>query len=215
MIDMDRRRTGSCLSCGASYTTSQPLKTFCSGKCGKRYRKKFGAVVVPRPTTKIKTCPVCKTDFSGRGPAALYCSPDCRLVAQTESDRRGTRAQYESISGNWHRWYSRAVTKKRKKDGLTVDQLKRLHVQQNGRCALTGFEMTCTLVSGTRCLTNASLDRIVPGGPYSIDNIQLVCAGVNMWRGEIPLDEFVDWCRAVVNYAEEHYEQGQSCKTEV
>lgn len=45
-----------------------------------------------------------------------------------------------------------------------------------------------------------SVDRIKAGGAYTKDNIQLVCKAVNSWRSDMPLDDFIEVCRAVANH---------------
>jgi len=84
---------------------------------------------------------------------------------------------------------------------LTKQDLLDLLEKQNYCCALTGVEMTCVLEKGTTNKTNVSIDRIDPKGPYIKENIQLVCAAVNKFRIDTPLDEFIDWCRKVTEHA--------------
>jgi hypothetical protein len=79
-----------------------------------------------------------------------------------------------------------------------VEYLLELHEKQAGLCALSDIPMTCELVKGTTCYTNASIDRMEAGGPYTPGNVQLVCRHVNSWRGIMPLSVFVSVCRAVV-----------------
>jgi hypothetical protein len=79
---------------------------------------------------------------------------------------------------------------------VTAKELVELLEKQDGRCALTGRLMTFTRGTGS-VDTNCSLDRILAGGPYTIDNIQLVCSAVNGFRRNLPMDVFIDWCNAV------------------
>jgi hypothetical protein len=72
---------------------------------------------------------------------------------------------------------------------------------QGGKCALSGVELTCTLQRGVVSKTNVSIDRIDPKGAYTLDNVQLVCAVLNKFRIDTPLDEFIDWCRKVADHA--------------
>lgn len=44
------------------------------------------------------------------------------------------------------------------------------------------------------------------GGPYTIDNIQLVCRAVNSWRSDMPLELFIKVCKAVANNNQESLE---------
>lgn len=108
-----------------------------------------------------------------------------------------TETQYEKISGNWFRYFSRLATNK---NGLSAKELCDKLDEQNGLCALTGIELTCKLEKGVICKTNASIDRIVAGGPYIPENIQLVCTAVNGFRKDLSVDEFVWWCTKVAGY---------------
>jgi hypothetical protein len=77
----------------------------------------------------------------------------------------------------------------------------KLLAAQDGKCALSGVELTCILQKGVITKTNASIDRIDPKGVYTQDNVQLVCAILNKFRIDTPIDEFVDWCKKVANHA--------------
>lgn len=146
-----------------------------------------------------KTCAVCGTEFTPKSGAHKFCSDSCRGRWKYIAGVSTTETQYRSISGNWRRYYLRLLqAKTRKADGLTIEYLLQLHEQQNGLCALSRLPMTCELRSGKVCYTNASIDRIDAGGPYSPGNVQLVCRHVNSWRGIMPLDTFIAVCRAVV-----------------
>lgn len=46
----------------------------------------------------------------------------------------------------------------------------------------------------------------LPRGPYTIDNIQLVCRAVNSWRSDMPLELFIKVCKAVANNNQESLE---------
>lgn len=88
----------------------------------------------------------------------------------------------------------------RKRDQLSKEIILAQLEKQNYKCALSGVELTCTLERGVVTLTNASIDRIQAGGPYTADNIQMVCKALNSWRADTAVPDFVKWCRAVVNF---------------
>ena len=75
--------------------------------------------------------------------------------------------------------------------------------KQDFKCALSGVPLTCKLEKGVSCPTNASVDRIVAGGPYTADNIQMVCRALNAWRSDTTVTDFVEWCRLVVKFNDE------------
>lgn len=114
-----------------------------------------------------------------------------------------TEKQYERISGNWSLYLSRLIYAggKKRKDLSRQDLLEILELQDY-KCALSGVELTCNLEVGKKFLTNASLDRIEAGGPYIKSNVQIVCQGLNKWRSDTPLEEFLWWCRKVTEYNE-------------
>jgi hypothetical protein len=105
----------------------------------------------------------------------------------------------ENVNGNWKRFFACLRRLYRRRELVTTDQLLELLKKQNHRCALSGQQMTCIRGQGP-VATNASLDRIAAGGPYTIDNIQLVCHAINVARRNLPISEFIDMCRAVTEH---------------
>lgn len=85
---------------------------------------------------------------------------------------------------------------------LTLDYLMYLWEKQHGKCALTGIQMTYKFYEG-RVNTNLSVDRIDSTKGYSKDNIQLVCMAANQMKNDLPMEEFVEMCEAVLAMARE------------
>lgn len=89
---------------------------------------------------------------------------------------------------------------------ITAEDVVALWSDQGGRCAISGMPLTHHRRGNqARSLTNASLDRIAPSGPYTSDNVQIVCVGVNLMRRALELDEFITWCRQVADYQARHW----------
>lgn len=158
----------------------------------------------PKGSTFEKQCVQCGQTFMAFGPAGMYCSKACGQRYRYVNNMRTTDYQYSRVSGNWVQYYTRRRGEKGRAASLTTQELLDLHEKQNGRCALTGVPMTCTLVRGSPCFTNASLDRIEPGGSYNKDNIRLVCVGINRFRANLPLNEYIEWCCKVAEYNKEN-----------
>ena len=157
---------------------------------------------------KPKTCPICSTEFTPTGGHHRFCSTPCRGKWKYVTGQHSTANQYKKISGNWERYCARLLYYGgRRRDKLTRDIIMAQLIRQDYRCAITGRLLTCALEVGTKCRTNATVDRIAAGGAYTADNIQLVCRAINSFRNNTPLPEFVDWCRAVVNHYETHTPQ--------
>lgn len=160
---------------------------------------------------KPKACAVCGVEFLPHSGVHKFCSAECKGKWQYISGRVTTESQYKGISGNWSRYASRLLAAGgQKRSQLTRETLLQKLEYQQYRCALTGVPLTCNLEKGVISPTNASVDRIIAGGPYTADNIQMVCRAVNMWRGDLSIEEYVTWCQKVVNhYRTLHDEQGE------
>lgn len=159
-----------------------------------------------------KSCLVCKEDFTPKSGAHKFCSTKCKGKWKYITGTHSTENQYKEISGDWSRYLSRLLYYGgRKRDKLTREDLLNQLEKQNYKCALTGIPLTCILEKGKFSRTNASVDRIIAGGSYTPDNIQIVCRAVNMWRCDTPIQEFVEWCKAVVKHYENtmQFEHGE------
>lgn len=149
-------------------------------------------------------CVICGKEVKRRTRTQRFCSTACRGKWKYYSGEVSTDSQYERISGNWVRYTSRLLYfNGRKRDQLTREILMGQLKKQDFKCALSGVPLTCKLEKGVSCPTNASIDRIVAGGPYTADNIQIVCRAVNMFRGATSVTDFVEWCRLVVKFNDE------------
>lgn len=167
---------------------------------GKFNGKAFHSVEEVRP----KKCCVCETEFTPRSGINKFCSPKCKGKWKYITGKASTENQYREISGNWKRYVSRLMYYGgRKRDRLNRDIILNKLSEQNYLCAISGVPLTCELSKGIKSQTNASIDRIIPGGPYTEDNIQLVCRALNSWRADLPLDNFTEWCRKVVEHQTE------------
>ena len=82
---------------------------------------------------------------------------------------------------------------------LTIKDILELKKTQNNLCVLSGKELIWERKSG---FNQASVDRIDNNKGYIKDNIQLVCFKINRSRSDLEIDEFIELCRSVVNYAD-------------
>lgn len=97
------------------------------------------------------------------------------------------------------RW--QGILERAKKHGYLIDfnydYLKELWVLQNGKCAISGLDMTYELFNG-RIFTNVSVDRIDSNKGYTKDNIQLVCMAVNQMKSDMSTEELLYFCEQIV-----------------
>ncbi len=91
---------------------------------------------------------------------------------------------------------------------ITLEDLYQKFEEQGGLCMLSGKTMTTFFTHRLRPLNgrkqrieknyfNISIDRIDSLKDYTFDNIQLVCSCVNMMKGEIPENMFLEFCKAI------------------
>lgn len=111
------------------------------------------------------------------------------------------KKQYERISGDFSRYFNRLINHKRR-GVITTKELLDILEKQKGKCALSGITLTCMLEQGKKFTTNASIDQIIPGKGYDKENVQLVCAALNLWKGNTPNDEFIWFCKQVAQFHE-------------
>ena len=84
---------------------------------------------------------------------------------------------------------------------ITKQDLKYLWDKQKGLCALSGIPMTYEMDSG-RVYTNVSIDQIKPSLGYTLDNIQLVCMGVNQMKSDLNMEILLFLCKSIIQYHE-------------
>lgn len=162
-----------------------------------------------RPVSGTKKCPRCKntlpiacynSDSQAFDGLNTYCK-DCRKEAYNE--KANTLEGFISIL--FKDLVYRAKYKKLTV-GITRDDILELYKKQDGKCALTGAQMTYsrTLGSGrwNNSSKNISVDRINSRGNYTLDNIQLVCSLANTIKWDSDQDDFFEMCKMIT---EHHY----------
>jgi hypothetical protein len=80
---------------------------------------------------------------------------------------------------------------------VTMEDIWQKFLDQNGKCALSGVNLTFGPPSQIR-LSTASLDRIDSDKNYDITNVQWVHKQVNMMKQSLTNDELLEWCKKIV-----------------
>lgn len=140
--------------------------------------------------------------YTGKGAKRrLFCSHSC----WKEFNNKNWKQTAEKLNGNWGKYFTRMIQKKRSSYKelftLTLEDIFEIYQRQEGKCALTGRDLQCRVVPGIPSPENASLDRVVAGGLYSKDNVQLICRDVNNFRNDTPLKNFIHICTLVAQTA--------------
>jgi hypothetical protein len=146
----------------------------------------------------LKICVECGCEYLAKSGVQKFCSPSCKGKHPYSTGRITTDGQYEKISGNWKRYFQRLLYSPGR-EKLRINDLLELAEQQNYRCALSGEELTCQLGRGMTFMTNASIDRIIPGSEYTKDNIRLVCRIVNIMKWNMTDDKLKEWCKRILD----------------
>lgn len=96
---------------------------------------------------------------------------------------------------NWEKYLAQKANSRKKLNStkLTGEHIKKLYVQQNGCCILSGVNFDIDSK-----WNRPSLDRIDNSKGYTEDNIQLVTWIINYTRGELSINEYIDVCKKVV-----------------
>lgn len=130
-------------------------------KCGKR---KLLSNFSPR-----KKNPQVVWDFMSQ------CRP-CNKIYDREFRKRSPKNGFNLLVGKLRRGHSRA------KHGFDIDAcfLLALWYEQEGKCALTGLQMTFSQALNP---LSVSVDRIVPKRGYRKGNVRLICFAVNSLKG--------------------------------
>jgi hypothetical protein len=81
---------------------------------------------------------------------------------------------------------------------ITPEDVDALYNLQNQRCAFSGIIIGWSVVGWEH---SASIDRIDNDKGYTLDNIQLVHKKVNMMRGTLEVEEFLDLCESIANHS--------------
>jgi len=69
---------------------------------------------------------------------------------------------------------------------------------QNGKCAISGSQMSHQRNKRQHNMSNCSVDRIDSSKDYTLNNIQLVCWTVNRMKGENTQEELIKWCIQII-----------------
>lgn len=103
---------------------------------------------------------------------------------------------FGSVRVSWYNSFHKSAISRGYKWEIGIEDIDALYDIQRGRCAMTGWNIGW---SSTGQNHTASIDRINNDGNYTLDNIQIVHKSVNMCRGTMNVEEFIEMCKAVAD----------------
>lgn len=187
------------------------------------------------PIKDTLRCPSCSTVFqklrkeitrqNKQGNFTFYCTRHCAAVgankkrdpvkqqaaghrlAQWCKDNPSKRGQNTANSFKiiLRRIRQRVVSLRHWELNLDVEYLNHLWSSQQGKCALSGVNMSLpTYKSGAGKLTQASLDRVDSSKGYVPGNVQFVCMGLNFAKSNKSQQEALDFVEAIREAGPQH-----------
>lgn len=101
-------------------------------------------------------------------------------------------------------WANQAIGSHRRKGHtieLTIDELYNFALEVKN-CPICGVELSWGKKNGHIRNHSPSLDRINNDPVLNINNIWIICAKCNAAKGDLNMEEFVEYCRNIVKRAE-------------
>ena len=114
---------------------------------------------------------------------------------KTENCHRGWN---KGIRLSWFNKFKVSAETRGIKFLLSIDDVAEIYKTQNGKCALTGWNIVFP-ETGHPQQADASLDRIDSSKHYETGNVQIVHKMVNMMKQRYSQDDFIKVCKAVAS----------------
>lgn len=149
-------------------------------------------------------CMSCNRTFSRR--AGQLVNGRTKSCQSCNAYEREKYSFWEGIDGV-SKQYLTKLTYRQKEVTVSLQDLVDKWKQQQGRCVYSNLKLTLVGKDSEWKVSTASLDRIDSSKGYVPGNIQWVHKRINTMKNDMPEDEFILWCAAVVN----HYNNGGSC----
>jgi len=171
-------------------------KKYCSRKCQNTGNTRLRKGMDIKGNYPSVLCKYCETEFTPRSKANIFCKPSCKNIWNA-SKKYNYSYQKEYRSRSPKNFMAQLRSYYNRKETLSLDFLVSLYERQDGKCALSGIEMTHETKNG-KCLTNISIDRINSSIGYEEENVQLVCYAVNIMKSDKTMEDFLFWCDKVL-----------------
>lgn len=110
---------------------------------------------------------------------------------------------YEDISGTYWKRTKKGAIDRGIHFELSLNDVWNQYLDQDCKCALTGFPIKFVKNQDKALSQTASIDRKDSKLGYTPDNIQIIHKRLQLMKGFIPNDEFLSWCRKIYLYNKE------------
>ena len=177
------------------------LRTECKSCQNARQRARRSTLNNPR-STEPKICSSKKCPKAGQLQPASCFPSDKNMPDGLSSNCKACQHASKTVSAHAFIRYLFNISKHRAKKhdtsfDMEVEDWLTIYDAQEGKCALSGIEMTFTYdknhptfnasAKGKKWPYNLSPDQIDSGKGYVRGNVQLVCSAVNVMKAELPM----------------------------
>jgi hypothetical protein len=120
----------------------------------------------------------------------------CKSCSNKNNNPQG---EIQGVRVSWFNKFKMSATHRSLEWEITIEDVALILFEQFSRCALSGVEISA---KGDLKTITASIDRIDNSIGYTKENIQLVHKKINMMRGTLTVEEFIDFCKSVSTWQE-------------
>lgn len=164
-------------------------KQYCSNSCKCKH-------IQSKRNAGDGCCDICGCTFTKIQKTQTTC-PNIKCVIAKQVER-----SYKSMN-NVPEKYIQHMLYKKERSAISKEYILELLEKQNGKCAISGIEMTFIKIPGhPKVHTNLSIDRIDSSKGYEVGNVHLVCAIVNIMKNTLSLEELKWWCTKICSVQE-------------
>lgn len=160
-------------------------------------------------TTDSKKCAMCgitkeSTDFHSHKTSTDGLQGCCKLCQHEKTKKYYEKGGIDIFLKKIFKYLKRNAEIRKIPVEITEEYLRYLYKTQNGKCALSGIEMTydsyVTHSNRVKNIHNISPDRIDSKKGYIEGNVQLVCNIVNIMKWDFSQEDFVNMCSKIISY---------------
>ena len=146
----------------------------------------------------VRHCPLCDSEITHL--RRNYCigshnvQQPCKRCSNIGNHPSG---MVGSVRLSWYESFRKSAITRGYSWDIPAEIIDVMYTEQQGRCALSGLPIGWSSVGWDH---SASIDRIDNELGYTDQNIQLVHKRINMMRGSLPVEEFIELCSLVGNF---------------
>jgi hypothetical protein len=124
----------------------------------------------------------------------------CGCLDTIKGKERKSWQGYEDLSLTRFNKLKIDANKRKLEFAVSIEQLWKLFIRQNKKCALTGMDLSFGKGKWDTS-ASASLDRIDSSKGYTINNVQWIDKRVNFMKQQFSVEEFVLLCQKVAEHS--------------